>query len=86
MRTSRVCAVFGAAVSAAIFAMPLAPAQAADLGYGSIKDIPPPPPTGSVLISSSPRCKNQAFRFKTRLFGFQYHFEFTPADPATLTR
>jgi GMP synthase-like glutamine amidotransferase len=40
----------------------------------------PPPPTGSVLISSSPRCKNQAFRFKTRLFGFQYHFEFTESD------
>ena len=40
----------------------------------------PPPPTGSVLLSSSKLCKNQAFRFKNRLFGFQYHFEFTPAD------
>jgi GMP synthase (glutamine-hydrolysing) len=40
----------------------------------------PPPPTGSVLLSSSARCKNQAFRFKNRLFGFQYHFEFTEAD------
>src|SRR4051794_895896 len=38
----------------------------------------PPPPTGNVLISSTARCKNQAFRFKNRLFGFQYHLEVTP--------
>lgn len=37
----------------------------------------PPPPTGNALLSSTRDCKNQAFRFKTRLFGFQYHFEFT---------
>ncbi|MGD0540414.1 MAG: hypothetical protein ABSB33_02740, partial [Tepidisphaeraceae bacterium] len=37
-------------------------------------------PTGNALLSSSKICKNQAFRFKTRLFGFQYHFEFTEAD------
>src|SRR5947199_2862698 len=35
----------------------------------------PPPPTGSALLSSTRACKNQAFRFKNRLFGFQYHFE-----------
>jgi GMP synthase (glutamine-hydrolysing) len=35
----------------------------------------PPPPTGNVLISTTRTCKNQAFRFKNRLFGFQYHFE-----------
>lgn len=35
----------------------------------------PPPPTGSSLLSSSRACKNQAFRFKTKLFGFQYHIE-----------
>ncbi|HMB96293.1 MAG TPA: gamma-glutamyl-gamma-aminobutyrate hydrolase family protein, partial [Tepidisphaeraceae bacterium] len=40
----------------------------------------PPPPTGSVLISSSRACKNQAFRFKNRLFGFQYHFEYTEVE------
>jgi GMP synthase-like glutamine amidotransferase len=40
----------------------------------------PPPPTGNALLSSSKLCKNQAFRFKTRLFGFQYHFEFTRED------
>jgi GMP synthase-like glutamine amidotransferase len=40
----------------------------------------PPPPTGNSLLSSSRTCKNQAFRFKNRLFGFQYHFEFTEAD------
>jgi len=47
------------------------------------KDQPPgapPAPTGSVLLSSSRLCKNQAFRFKTRLFGFQYHFECTQAE------
>jgi GMP synthase-like glutamine amidotransferase len=39
---------------------------------------PPPapaPPTGNALLSSTRTCRNQAFRFKTRLFGFQYHFE-----------
>lgn len=40
----------------------------------------PPPPTGSSLLSSSKLCKNQAFRFKTKLFGFQYHIEFTPKE------
>jgi GMP synthase-like glutamine amidotransferase len=34
-----------------------------------------PPSTGSVLIASTATCKNQAFRFKNRLFGFQFHFE-----------
>lgn len=46
MRLSRVCALFGAAVSAAILAVSMAPAQAADFGYGSVKDIPPPAPSG----------------------------------------
>jgi GMP synthase-like glutamine amidotransferase len=40
----------------------------------------PPPPSGNALLSSSKLCKNQAFRFRNRLFGFQYHFEFTEAD------
>lgn len=40
----------------------------------------PPPPAGNALLSSSKACKNQAFRFKNRLFGFQYHFELTEAD------
>jgi GMP synthase-like glutamine amidotransferase len=39
----------------------------------------PPPPTGNALISSTRTCKNQAFRFKSRLFGFQYHFEMNEA-------
>lgn len=38
----------------------------------------PPAPTGSALICSTRICKNQAFRFKNRLFGFQYHLEATP--------
>lgn len=40
----------------------------------------PPPPPGNSLLSSSRLCKNQAFRFKTRLFGFQYHPEFTQTE------
>jgi GMP synthase-like glutamine amidotransferase len=40
----------------------------------------PPPPSGNSLISSTKACKNQAFRFKNRLFGFQYHFEFLQSD------
>ena len=38
----------------------------------------PPPPTGNALLSSTKLCRNQAFRFKNRLFGFQYHIEMTP--------
>lgn len=38
----------------------------------------PPPPTGNALLASSKLCRNQAFRFKNRLFGFQFHFETTP--------
>lgn len=40
----------------------------------------PPPPAGHVLLASSARTKHQAFRFKNRLFGFQFHFELTEAD------
>jgi GMP synthase (glutamine-hydrolysing) len=39
----------------------------------------PPPPTGNSLLSSTRACRNQAFRFKTKLFGFQYHFEMNEA-------
>lgn len=46
MRFSRVCVLAGAAVSAAVLSMSILPAGAADLGYGSVKDIPPPPPSG----------------------------------------
>jgi GMP synthase (glutamine-hydrolysing) len=45
----------------------------------------PPPPTGNALLSSTRQCKNQAFRFKNRLFGFQYHFELTAADIEAIT-
>lgn len=38
----------------------------------------PAPPTGNALLSSTRICRNQAFRFKNRIFGFQYHFEMTP--------
>lgn len=38
---------------------------------------PPParPPTGNVLLASSRACRNQAFKFKNRIFGYQFHFE-----------
>jgi hypothetical protein len=39
-----------------------------------------PPPSGNALLSSTRTCKNQAFRFKTRIFGFQYHIELTESD------
>jgi GMP synthase (glutamine-hydrolysing) len=45
----------------------------------------PPPPTGNSLLSSTRACKNQAFRFKNRIFGFQYHPEFTQADIEAVT-
>jgi GMP synthase (glutamine-hydrolysing) len=35
----------------------------------------PPPPTGSVLLASAPHCRNAAFRFKERVYGFQFHPE-----------
>ena len=35
----------------------------------------PPPPTGNALLASTRICRNQAYRFKNRLFGFQFHFE-----------
>ena len=40
----------------------------------------PPPPAGNALLASTRTCRNQAFRFKNRLFGFQFHFECTEAD------
>jgi GMP synthase-like glutamine amidotransferase len=40
----------------------------------------PPPPSGNSLLASTRTCRNQAFRFKTRLFGFQFHIEVTPAQ------
>jgi GMP synthase (glutamine-hydrolysing) len=40
----------------------------------------PPAPPGSALLCSTKACKNQAFRFKNRLFGFQFHFELTAAE------
>ena len=54
------------------------PAQAARPGES-------PPPRRAAAADGQRRCsarrkacRNQAFRFKTRLFGFQYHIELTP--------
>jgi len=44
----------------------------------------PPPPTGNALMSSSKLCRHQAFRFKNRMFGFQYHMELTREGIAAL--
>ena len=54
-------------------------------GPGSGFDVGVDLRTGSVLLSSSRATKNQAFRFKTRLFGFQYHIEWTPSDIEAVT-
>lgn len=48
MTFSRVCAFVGAAVSAALLSVSNASVQAADLGYGSIKDMPVAAPSGRV--------------------------------------
>jgi GMP synthase-like glutamine amidotransferase len=53
------------------FAMPALPPPA---------NPPPPParpPTGNVLIASTRACRTQAYKFKNRVFGFQFHFELT---------
>ena len=46
MKTTSVCALLGAVASAALLTLSAMPASAADLGYGSVKDIPPPAPSG----------------------------------------
>lgn len=46
MSFTRACALLGAAASAFISIAAIGSASAADLGYGSVKDIPPPPPSG----------------------------------------
>jgi GMP synthase (glutamine-hydrolysing) len=45
----------------------------------------PPPPAGNSLLCSSKACKNQAFRFKNRQFGFQFHFELLEAGIEAMT-
>lgn len=46
--------------------------------------VPPKPParapTGNALMASSRVCKNQAYRYKNRIFGFQFHFELDRTD------
>lgn len=45
----------------------------------------PPPPTGNSLLATTPACKNAAFRFKNSCYGFQFHFELTPAEIARIS-
>lgn len=35
-------------------------------------------PTGALCLAKSKGCKNQAFSFKDRVFGMQFHFEYSP--------
>ena len=44
----------------------------------------PPPPTGNSLMASTRTCRNQAFRFKNRLFGVQFHIELDKPGLAAL--
>src|SRR5690349_19965449 len=37
-----------------------------------------PPPTGNSLLTLTKLRKNYSYRYKNRIFGFQYHVEFTP--------
>lgn len=44
---------------------------------------PPPaprPPTGNSVMAGSRVCRTQAYRFKNRCFGFQFHFELGRAE------
>jgi GMP synthase-like glutamine amidotransferase len=41
--------------------------------HGETFDLPP----GAVLLASSARCRNQAFRFGANAWGFQFHIETT---------
>ena len=43
---------------------------------------PPParPPTGNVVMASTRACRNQAYKFKNRIFGFQFHVELERPD------
>ena len=62
-------AATGTSSIAALAALPVS--GGGDPAPGSGDPPAPPPPTGNALLSSSKLTKNQAFRFKTRLFGFQ---------------
>jgi GMP synthase (glutamine-hydrolysing) len=43
---------------------------------------PPPmrPPTGNVVMAGTRACRNGAYKFKNRVFGYQFHFELEQAD------
>ena len=48
---------------------------------------PPPParaPTGNVVMASTRTCRTQAYKFKNRIFGFQFHFELEQPDIARI--
>lgn len=49
-------------------------------GYDPAKPGAAPPPSGNVLLASAPHCKNAAFKFKDRLYGFQFHPELERED------
>ncbi len=41
-------------------------------------------PEGSVIIASSPGCPHQAFRYNKRVYGLQFHMEFTQDNAKTM--
>lgn len=43
---------------------------------------PPParPPTGNVVMAGTRACRNQAYKFKNRVFAFQFHIELDQPD------
>lgn len=49
-------------------------------GYDASKPGAMPSPAGSVLLASAPHCKNAAFRFKDRMYGFAFHPELDRDD------
>ena len=49
--------------------------------------MPPPParpPTGNVVMASTRVCRTQAYKFKNRVFAFQFHPELEQADIARI--
>jgi hypothetical protein len=49
-------------------------------GYDASKPGAMPPPTGSALLASAAHCRNAAFRFRERMYGFQFHPELDRGD------
>jgi opacity protein-like surface antigen len=60
MTIRRVCALLSAAISAALLSVAVVPANAADLGYGSIKDVPAPVSSRAWYLKGTIGMKNES--------------------------